>query len=62
MLWFDVKENQREGGQYQSVDLNKEKSPVGKTQLPEITKKGQVCVNHLLKLTPSEQSGFVSVK
>ncbi|XP_027888865.1 selenocysteine insertion sequence-binding protein 2 isoform X3 [Xiphophorus couchianus] len=34
-------ENQREGGQYQSADLNKEKSPVGKTQLPEITKKGQ---------------------
>ncbi|XP_041855948.1 selenocysteine insertion sequence-binding protein 2-like isoform X3 [Melanotaenia boesemani] len=35
------KENQREGGQQQSADLNKEKPPVGKTQPTEAAKKGQ---------------------
>ncbi|MED6238444.1 hypothetical protein ATANTOWER_021452 [Ataeniobius toweri] len=34
-------ENQREGGWHQSTDMNKEKSPAGKTQPPEIAKKGQ---------------------
>ncbi|XP_072243604.1 selenocysteine insertion sequence-binding protein 2 [Leuresthes tenuis] len=35
------KGNQREGGQHQSADPNKEKSPAGKTQHTETTKKGQ---------------------
>ncbi|MEQ2224239.1 hypothetical protein ILYODFUR_005455 [Ilyodon furcidens] len=34
-------ENQREGGWHQSTDMNKEKSPAGKTQPPEMAKKGQ---------------------
>ncbi|PWA15903.1 hypothetical protein CCH79_00009015, partial [Gambusia affinis] len=32
-------ENQRDGGQYQSADLNKEKSPIGKTQLRQKAEK-----------------------
>ncbi|XP_061585562.1 selenocysteine insertion sequence-binding protein 2-like isoform X2 [Cololabis saira] len=34
-------ENQREGGRHQHADLNKEKSPGGKTQPAETAKKGQ---------------------
>ncbi|KAM4745790.1 selenocysteine insertion sequence-binding protein 2-like isoform 2-T2 [Anableps anableps] len=34
-------ENQREAGQHPSADLNKEKSPAGKSELPEMAKKAQ---------------------
>lgn len=40
---MNIQENQREAGQHHFADLNKDKSAAGKTQPPEMPKKGQVC-------------------